>query len=96
MYNDSPYLKHIIHRIRKDASKFERFKHNRELVDFLNLFADETQPLPNGWQINEKLDKQVRLFIEYYKWRSLIAYQTFCDSATLVIEFSSLKFELLD
>uniref|UniRef100_A0A915BKB0 E3 ubiquitin-protein ligase n=1 Tax=Parascaris univalens TaxID=6257 RepID=A0A915BKB0_PARUN len=65
LYNGSPYLKHIIHRIRKDASKFERFKHNRELVEFLNLFADETQPLPNGWQINEKLDKQ-RLFVDHF------------------------------
>ncbi|KHN79903.1 E3 ubiquitin-protein ligase HECW2 [Toxocara canis] len=71
LYNESPYLKHIIHRIRKDASKFERFKQNRELVDFLNLFADETQPLPNGWQVNEELDKQ-RLFVDHFGRRTTL------------------------
>jgi E3 ubiquitin-protein ligase HECW2 len=49
-YNESTYLKHIIQRIRKDPSKFQNFQQNKELVDFVNSFADKTQPLPSGWQ----------------------------------------------
>ncbi|VDK38509.1 unnamed protein product [Gongylonema pulchrum] len=52
LYNRSRYLKHIVHRIRKDGAKFERFSQNRELVQFLNSFADKTLPLPEGWQLN--------------------------------------------
>uniref|UniRef100_A0A914GXI2 HECT-type E3 ubiquitin transferase n=1 Tax=Globodera rostochiensis TaxID=31243 RepID=A0A914GXI2_GLORO len=51
VYNSSPYLKHIVQRIRRDSAKFVQFRANRELVDFLNAFADQTQPLPVGWQI---------------------------------------------
>uniref|UniRef100_A0A914CD15 HECT-type E3 ubiquitin transferase n=3 Tax=Acrobeloides nanus TaxID=290746 RepID=A0A914CD15_9BILA len=65
VYNESAYLKHIIHRIRRDPSKFDKFEQNRELVEFINLFADKTQPLPEGWQIARQGDQQQRLFIDH-------------------------------
>lgn len=51
MYNESSYLKHVVHRVRKDPVKLSRYEHNKEFVEFLNLFADKTQPLPRGWQM---------------------------------------------
>uniref|UniRef100_A0A914XU54 HECT-type E3 ubiquitin transferase n=1 Tax=Panagrolaimus superbus TaxID=310955 RepID=A0A914XU54_9BILA len=66
LYNESLYLKHIIHKIRKEPKIFEKFEHNRELVDFLNFFADKTQPLPTGWQIARKPNFEQRLFIDHH------------------------------
>uniref|UniRef100_A0AC34F118 HECT-type E3 ubiquitin transferase n=1 Tax=Panagrolaimus sp. ES5 TaxID=591445 RepID=A0AC34F118_9BILA len=66
LYNDSLYLKHIIHKIRKEPKIFEKFAHNRELVDFLNFFADKTQPLPTGWQIARRPNFEQRLFIDHH------------------------------
>lgn len=34
-------------------------------MDFLNLFADKTQPLPNGWQIGRRPSMDQRLFIDH-------------------------------
>lgn len=63
MYNESAYLKHIVHRIRRDPSKFGKFEQNREFVEFINLFADKTQPLPDGWQVAKQGNaEQVRVF----------------------------------
>ncbi|KAL3086117.1 hypothetical protein niasHS_009687 [Heterodera schachtii] len=66
MYNESLYLKHIVHRIRRDPSKFSHFRANRELADFLNAFADQTQPLPVGWQIARDCGPNgQRLFVDH-------------------------------
>ena len=65
LYNDSIYLKHIIHKIRKDPGTFQKFCKNREFVDFLNSFADKTQPLPNGWQIARRQNMDQRLYIDH-------------------------------
>uniref|UniRef100_A0AAF5D8R1 HECT-type E3 ubiquitin transferase n=2 Tax=Strongyloides stercoralis TaxID=6248 RepID=A0AAF5D8R1_STRER len=56
-YNSSSYLKHMITRIRKkdnedeknDMYYYEKFSKNKELINFVNLFADKTQPLPSDW-----------------------------------------------
>uniref|UniRef100_A0AC35EV12 HECT-type E3 ubiquitin transferase n=1 Tax=Panagrolaimus sp. PS1159 TaxID=55785 RepID=A0AC35EV12_9BILA len=66
LYNDSIYLKHIIHKIRKEPKIYEKFGHTRELVDFLNFFADKTQPLPSGWQIARRPNFDQRLFIDHH------------------------------
>ena len=42
-------------RIRRDASAFERYQHNRDLVSLLNVFADKERDLPPGWE--SKLDR---------------------------------------
>uniref|UniRef100_A0A1I7XQR5 HECT-type E3 ubiquitin transferase n=1 Tax=Heterorhabditis bacteriophora TaxID=37862 RepID=A0A1I7XQR5_HETBA len=49
-YNSSPVVKHIIHRIRKGGEPSEKYENNRDFVAFVNMFADDTQPLPFNWQ----------------------------------------------
>lgn len=34
---------------------FSRYQHNRDMVAFLNLFADSNKELPEGWEM--KFDK---------------------------------------
>ncbi|XP_023018886.2 LOW QUALITY PROTEIN: hecw ubiquitin protein ligase [Leptinotarsa decemlineata] len=60
LYNRNPTLKHMIVRIRRDASMFEKYQHNKELVSLVNLFADTTQDLPSGW--DTKKDRNAKQF----------------------------------
>ncbi|VDM54822.1 unnamed protein product [Angiostrongylus costaricensis] len=53
-YNASPVVKHIVHKIRKCGEMAEKYEQNRDFVAFVNLFADETQPLPANWQASGK------------------------------------------
>lgn len=46
----------MILKVRRDARNFERYQHNRDLVAFLNKFADTHLELPRGWEI--KTDHQ--------------------------------------
>lgn len=46
----------MILKIRRDARNFERYQHNRDLVNFINMFADTRLELPRGWEI--KTDQQ--------------------------------------
>lgn len=46
----------MILKVRRDARNFERYQHNRDLVVFLNKFADMQLELPRGWEI--KTDPQ--------------------------------------
>ncbi|KAG7455422.1 hypothetical protein MATL_G00256570 [Megalops atlanticus] len=60
MFTNSTCLKHMILKIRRDARNFERYQHNRDLVTFLNKFADTHLELPRGWEI--KTDPQGKSF----------------------------------
>ncbi|XP_051538688.1 E3 ubiquitin-protein ligase HECW1-like isoform X2 [Myxocyprinus asiaticus] len=60
MFTSSTCLKHMILKIRRDAHNFERYQHNRDLVTFLNKFADTPLELPRGWEI--KTDQQGKSF----------------------------------
>ncbi|KAK9953686.1 hypothetical protein ABG768_017663 [Culter alburnus] len=60
MFTNSTCLKHMILKIRRDARNFERYQHNRDLVAFLNKFADTHLELPRGWEI--KTDPQGKSF----------------------------------
>ncbi|KAL4635121.1 E3 ubiquitin-protein ligase HECW1-like isoform X1 [Arapaima gigas] len=60
MFTNSTCLKHMILKIRRDARNFERYQHNRDLVAFLNKFADTQLELPRGWEI--KSDQQGKFF----------------------------------
>ncbi|XP_065132761.1 E3 ubiquitin-protein ligase HECW1 isoform X1 [Paramisgurnus dabryanus] len=60
MFTNSSCLKHMILKIRRDARNFERYQHNRDLVTFLNRFADAQLELPRGWEI--KTDPQGKSF----------------------------------
>ncbi|XP_069783384.1 E3 ubiquitin-protein ligase HECW1-like [Narcine bancroftii] len=60
MFTNSTCLKHMILKVRRDARNFERYQHNRDLVTFLNMFADTQLELPRGWEI--KNDQQGKSF----------------------------------
>ncbi|KAF5303477.1 hypothetical protein FQA39_LY09940 [Lamprigera yunnana] len=49
LYNRNSTLKHMIVRIRRDPNTFEKYQHNKDLVALVNMFADTSQDLPNGW-----------------------------------------------
>ncbi|KAL0268640.1 UNVERIFIED_CONTAM: hypothetical protein PYX00_010496 [Menopon gallinae] len=55
LYNRNSTLKHMISRIRRDPTSFERYQHNRDLVTMVNCFADTVRDLPRGWET--KLDR---------------------------------------
>ncbi|XP_054621933.1 E3 ubiquitin-protein ligase HECW1-like isoform X3 [Dunckerocampus dactyliophorus] len=60
MFTSSTCVKHMILKVRRDAKNFERYQHNRDLVVFLNKFADTQLELPRGWEI--KTDPQGKSF----------------------------------
>ncbi|KAM4606558.1 E3 ubiquitin-protein ligase HECW1 [Polymixia lowei] len=60
MFTNSTCVKHMILKVRRDARNFERYQHNRDLVVFLNKFADTRLELPRGWEI--KTDPQGKSF----------------------------------
>uniref|UniRef100_A0A674CGW2 HECT-type E3 ubiquitin transferase n=1 Tax=Salmo trutta TaxID=8032 RepID=A0A674CGW2_SALTR len=60
MFTSSTCLKHMILKIRRDARNLERYQHNKDLVNFLNRFADAQLELPRGWEI--KTDPQGKNF----------------------------------
>ncbi|XP_068575536.1 E3 ubiquitin-protein ligase HECW2 isoform X2 [Cebidichthys violaceus] len=51
MFTTNTCLKHMISKVRRDAHHFERYQHNRDLVAFLNLFANKQLELPRGWEM---------------------------------------------
>ncbi|XP_029003374.1 E3 ubiquitin-protein ligase HECW1-like isoform X2 [Betta splendens] len=60
MFTSSSCVKHMILKVRRDARNIERYQHNRDLVVFLNKFADTQLELPRGWEI--KTDPQGKSF----------------------------------
>ncbi|XP_062613683.1 E3 ubiquitin-protein ligase HECW2-like [Saccostrea cucullata] len=59
-YNRNGTLKHMISKIRRDQHNFERYQHNRDLVSFLNHFADGSKELPANWEM--KFDRGGKTF----------------------------------
>ncbi|XP_051998518.1 E3 ubiquitin-protein ligase HECW2-like [Xyrauchen texanus] len=51
MFTNNTCLKHMISKVRRDAQHFERYQHNRDLVNFLNLFSNKQLELPRGWEM---------------------------------------------
>uniref|UniRef100_A0A8C1CNX9 HECT-type E3 ubiquitin transferase n=2 Tax=Cyprinus carpio TaxID=7962 RepID=A0A8C1CNX9_CYPCA len=51
MFTSNTCLKHMISKVRRDAHHFERYQHNRDLVAFLNMFANKQLDLPRGWEM---------------------------------------------
>ena len=64
----SDSLAGILQRIRHDPTLFKRYQHNKELVRFLNLFADSTRVLPARWDV--KHDDSGKLFFVDHNTRS--------------------------
>ena len=59
-FNRNSTLKHMINKIRRDPAVFERYQHNRDLVAFVNLFADPSKELPRGWEMKYDRSSKVR------------------------------------
>lgn len=55
----------MILKVRRDARNFERYQHNRDLVNFINMFADTRLELPRGWEI--KTDQQGKVSVPVIK-----------------------------
>uniref|UniRef100_A0A672NTK0 HECT-type E3 ubiquitin transferase n=1 Tax=Sinocyclocheilus grahami TaxID=75366 RepID=A0A672NTK0_SINGR len=51
MFTSNTCLKHMISKVRREVHHFERYQHNRDLVNFLNLFSNEQLELPRGWEM---------------------------------------------
>uniref|UniRef100_A0A1A8K4U5 HECT-type E3 ubiquitin transferase n=1 Tax=Nothobranchius kuhntae TaxID=321403 RepID=A0A1A8K4U5_NOTKU len=51
MFTTNTCLKHMISKVHRDAHHFERYQHNRDLVAFLNMFANKQLELPRGWEM---------------------------------------------
>lgn len=49
----------MIVRIRRDPATFEKYQHNKDLVALVNMFADTTQELPNGWDAKKDRNSKV-------------------------------------
>ena len=58
-YNRNSSLKHIINKVRRDPQTFPNYHHNRELVAFVNLFADKRRDLPPRWDIKRSRGSKV-------------------------------------
>ncbi|XP_047659012.1 E3 ubiquitin-protein ligase HECW2 isoform X1 [Tachysurus fulvidraco] len=68
MFTSNTCLKHMISKVRRDAHHFERYQHNRDLVTFLNLFANKQLELPRGWEM--KHDHTGKTFFVDHNCRS--------------------------
>ncbi|KAK6038045.1 hypothetical protein COOONC_24450, partial [Cooperia oncophora] len=68
-YNASPIVKHIVHRIRKCGEPTEKYENNKDFVAFVNLFADDTQPLPMNWQAS---GRNPTIFIDHAARRTTL------------------------
>lgn len=60
VYNRNAALKHMILRIRRDTTCFERYQYNKDLVALVNCFALSDRDLPLGWET--KLDASGKQF----------------------------------
>ena len=59
LYNRAS-VKHMISRIKRDATAFERYQHNRDLVALLNSFACHDRDLPPAWESRLDANGKVR------------------------------------
>lgn len=60
IYNRNAALKHMVIRIRRDPTTFQRYQYNKDLVALVNAFALPNKDLPSGWET--KLDQTGKQF----------------------------------
>ena len=53
LYSRSPAIRQLLAKVWRNPNYFMRYQHNRDLVMLLNLFADESQLLPLGWEARQ-------------------------------------------
>ncbi|XP_050678587.1 E3 ubiquitin-protein ligase HECW1 isoform X3 [Leptidea sinapis] len=69
LYNGNSTLKHMISKIRRDTSSFDRYQHNRDLVALVNMFSETERDLPLGW--DTKIDRNgKRFFVDHVMRRT--------------------------
>jgi hypothetical protein len=62
-------LASMLQKVRSNPSTYyKKYQHNKELVRFLNIFADTSKQLPNGWEM--KYDKNNKVFFVDHNSRS--------------------------
>lgn len=67
----SSTLATILQRIRLNPSVYyKKYQHNKDLVRFLNLFANREQPMPPGWEIKCEFEKSDKVFFVDHNSRS--------------------------
>ena len=69
-------VKHMISRIRRDSTTFERYQHNRDLVSLLNMFACRDRELPPGWESKKDRNGKVCTYLATYLRRGWSQRQT--------------------
>ncbi|KAI4879395.1 hypothetical protein NFI96_026438, partial [Prochilodus magdalenae] len=94
MFTNSSCLKHMILKIRRDARNFERYQHNRDLVTFLNRFADAHMELPRGWEI--KADPQGKVIIRASCFVDLINNSCVRNRTNLLIDRRAINIRLAE
>ena len=71
VFKHSSSLVLIVQRVRANPlDAFKRYQHNKELVRFLNMFADTLAPLPAGWEVKFELEKNNKVFFVDHNTRS--------------------------
>nr|CAB3252474.1 E3 ubiquitin-protein ligase HECW2-like [Phallusia mammillata] len=53
-------VKYMVTKITRDNNNFNEYQHNKDLVRFINCFADTTKSLPQGWE--RKVDSSDKPF----------------------------------
>ena len=57
----------MVHKIRKDPMTFHKYWHNKDLVNFLNMFVNSEEDLPGNWQMkHDKTGKVGSYFLLDY------------------------------
>lgn len=85
----------MISKVRRDAHHFERYQHNRDLVAFLNMFANKQLDLPRGWEMkHDHMGKVWKHFLcvlcpqSGYSALS-VSYQPFLHTLLLILQYIS-------
>lgn len=60
-YTSNSALKHMVHKIRKDPTNFLKYWHNKDLVNFLNMFVNKDEELPENWQMKHDKSGKVKI-----------------------------------
>nr|XP_009857929.2 E3 ubiquitin-protein ligase HECW2-like [Ciona intestinalis] len=68
LYMSSSSLKLILSKINRCPQHFKDYQHNKDLVKFINCFADTSKPLPSGWE--KKVDGHRKPFFIDHNLRS--------------------------
>lgn len=68
----------MIVKIRRDPAIFDKYQHNKELVALVNMFADTSSDLPEGWDTKKDRNAKVSHLFYFTKFLlTLLTHQQF-------------------